>query len=122
MDIILRPQSEEPLYKQIYGQIVSQIADGSLANGEALPSVRSAARYLGVAIITVKTAYEELEKDGFIYTVPAKGCFVSSNAAQVAEQTRVFAEKACEDFLTVCKKSGLKDEDILSIVKEQLRR
>ena len=60
MDIVIRPQSEEPLYKQIYGQIVSQIADGRLKPDEILPSVRNAARYLSVAIITVKTAYEEL--------------------------------------------------------------
>lgn len=122
MDVILRPQSEVPLYKQLYEQIVSQIADGSLKSGEALPSVRNAARYLGVAVITVKTAYEELEKDGFIYTVPAKGCFVAADAAQLVEKTKIFIEKACKDFLNVCKKSGLKEEEILSVVKEQLRR
>ena len=122
MDIVIRPQSEEPLYKQIYGQIVSQIADGRLKPDEILPSVRNAARYLSVAIITVKTASEELEKDGYIYTVPAKGCFVAPSAPKLAERSRYFVDKACEDFLTVCRKSGLKEEEILSIVKEQLRR
>lgn len=122
MDVILHPRSEEPLYKQLYRQILSQIASGDLSPGEMLPSIRTAARYLNVAVITVKTAYEELEKEGYITAVPAKGCFVSVNAPALVDRSKMDVDKAYETFLDVCKKSGLSDEEIVTLVTEKIRR
>ena len=121
MNIILHPQSEEPLYRQIYRSIREQIAVGTIKEGEALPSVRVAAGYLRVAVITVKTAYDLLEKDGYIVALPAKGCFVRTGAVALCEKTRVFAEKACDEFLSVCRKSGMTKDDILALICEKTR-
>lgn len=77
MNIIINNTSGTPIYDQIYSQIKAQIINGSLKEDEMLPSIRSLAKDLHISFITTKRAYEELERDGFIYTVPGKGCFVA---------------------------------------------
>ncbi|MGN0743063.1 MAG: GntR family transcriptional regulator, partial [Candidatus Fimadaptatus sp.] len=64
MDIVIRTASDEPLYSQIYRQLRDQIIAGTLAPGDALPSIRSLARDLRISVITTKRAYDELERDG----------------------------------------------------------
>jgi GntR family transcriptional regulator len=75
--ILIDNKSGAPIYDQIYSQIKSQIISGALREDEMLPSIRALAKDLRISFITTKRAYEELEKDGFIYTVPAKGCYVA---------------------------------------------
>lgn len=77
MDIIIRNTGETPIYDQITRQIKAAILNGELAAGEMLPSMRFLARELRISVITTKRAYEELEHEGFITTVPGKGCFVA---------------------------------------------
>ena len=77
MDIIISNSGDTPIYDQITRQIKSLILRGSLAEGEALPSMRLLAKELRISVITTKRAYEELERDGFITTVPGKGCFIA---------------------------------------------
>ncbi len=77
MNIIIDNKSGKPIYEQIYSQIKLGIMSGELKEDEALPSIRSLAKDLRISVITTKRAYDELERDGFIYTVAAKGCFVS---------------------------------------------
>lgn len=77
MDILIRNTGEAPIYEQIVKQIKGAILKGELKEGEALPSMRLLARELRISVITTKRAYEELERDGFVTTVPGKGCFVA---------------------------------------------
>ena len=77
MDMIISNSSGKPIYEQIADQIREQIMAGSLAAGEALPSMRLLARELRISVITTKRAYEELEREGFLHNVPGKGCFVA---------------------------------------------
>lgn len=85
MDIIISNSSGIPIYDQIVRQVKGLILSGGLAEGTALPSMRALARDLRISVITTKRAYEELERDGFLLTVPGKGCFV---AAQNRETRR----------------------------------
>ncbi len=85
MDIIISNSSGVPIYEQIVRQLKGLILSGALPEGEALPSMRLLARDLRISVITTKRAYEELERDGFLTTVPGKGCFV---AAQNRETRR----------------------------------
>ena len=85
MDIIIRNTGETPIYDQITRQVKTLILTGVLGEGEALPSMRALARDLRISVITTKRAYEELKREGFITTVPGKGCFV---AAQNRETRR----------------------------------
>ena len=70
VNILIDNKSGAPIYDQIYSQIKSQIISGTLKEDEMLPSIRGLAKDLRISFITTKRAYEELEKDGFIYTLP----------------------------------------------------
>ena len=77
MNIFIDNKSGLPIYDQIYSQIKTQIINGELKEDDALPSIRGLAKDLRISVITTKRAYDELEREGFIYTVAAKGCFVA---------------------------------------------
>lgn len=96
MTIIIDNKSGIPIYEQIYTQIKSLIISGKLSEDEALPSIRSLAKDLRISVITTKRAYDELEKDGFIYTVAGKGCFVASKNLELIRENNL---KLIEDHL-----------------------
>ena len=96
MDILISNSGEKPIYEQITDQIREQIMSGTLAAGEALPSMRLLARELRISVITTKRAYDELEREGFLQTVPGKGCFV---APQNRELLRELQLRRVEEWL-----------------------
>ncbi|WP_027086881.1 GntR family transcriptional regulator [Cohnella panacarvi] len=81
MNITISNTSEKPIYQQLYEQISALILRGELGSGFCLPPIRQAALELRVSVITVKKAWEELERSGLIHTVTGKGCFVAEFAA-----------------------------------------
>ena len=97
MDIIISNASGEPIYTQIVRQIKTMILEGTLKEGDALPSMRNLAMQLRISVITTKRAYEELERDGFIESYTGKGSFVR---AQNKELYRGEQLKAIEGLLT----------------------
>ena len=97
MDIIISNSSGVPIYEQIVRQLKGLILSGELPEGEALPSMRLLAKELRISVITTKRAYEELEREDFIITVPGKGCFV---APQNAELVREDTLRRVEEHLT----------------------
>lgn len=94
MNIFIDNKSNKPIYEQLYTQIKAQIMSGALAVNEALPSIRGLARDLHISVITTKRAYEELEKDGFIYTVAAKGSFVAPKNLELLREENLRAIEA----------------------------
>ena len=86
MQIYLSNSGQEPIYAQITRQIKQQILSGALHPGDALPSIRLLARELRISVITTKRAYDELEKDGYIYTVAGKGCYVADRNEQLVRE------------------------------------
>ena len=86
MDIIISNTSGVPIYEQIVRQMKGLILSGELAEGAALPSMRLLARDLRISVITTKRAYEELERDGFLTTVPGKGCFVAPQSRETRRE------------------------------------
>ena len=86
MDIIISNSGDTPLYDQITRQMKGLILRGELQEGEPLPSMRLLARELRISVITTKRAYEELEREGFITTVPGKGCFVAPRNLELARE------------------------------------
>lgn len=86
MDIIIRNTGESPIYDQITRQVKTLILTGALKEGDALPSMRLLAKDLRISVITTKRAYEELEREGFITTIPGKGCFVAPKNLELARE------------------------------------
>ena len=117
MDIILRNESDEPIYQQIVKQIKAQIMDGTLTAGDALPSMRTLAAQLRISVITTKRAYEELERSGYIENYTGKGCFVKKQNTDFLREETI---RQTEDMLAqVCKKArlcGLSADDLKEMV------
>ena len=97
MIIIIDNKSGCPIYDQIYSQIKNQIIAGILKEHEMLPSIRGLAKDLRISFITTKRAYEKLEKDGFLYTVPGKGCFVAQKNIELLREEYFKQIEACLD-------------------------
>lgn len=89
MDIIITNGSSKPIYEQIADQIKAAIMNGALAEGEALPSIRTLANDLRISVITTKRAYAELEEAGFINTVQGKGSFVAGGNLELLREERL---------------------------------
>ena len=117
MDIILSNSSGKPIYEQITDQVKEQIMTGALAAGDALPSMRLLAKELRISVITTKRAYEELEREGFLTTVPGKGCFV---AARNLELVREDCLRRMEELLTQAvdeaRKGGIPLEELQELL------
>ena len=117
MDIIISNASGVPIYEQIVRQIKGLILSEELREGEALPSIRLLARDLRISVITTKRAYEELERDGFLTTVPGKGCFV---APQNRETRREAVLCRVEEHLTAAVEEARAGAVNLDELKEML--
>lgn len=116
MNIFIDNKSGIPIYDQIYTQIKNQIISGTLQEDEMLPSIRNLAKDLRISVITTKRAYDELEKEGFLYTVPAKGCFVApKNVELLREETLRKIETHMEEIAQLAVSCGLSKADILEM-------
>ena len=86
MQLYIDNRSGAPIYDQIYSQIKDAILSGQVTEGEALPSIRALAKDLRISVISTKRAYDELENEGFIYTLPGKGCFVAERSTELLRE------------------------------------
>ena len=119
MTILIDPTSATPLYEQIVQQIQRQILSGTLPQGELLPGVRTLAADLSVSIITTRRAYEELERDGYIKTLPGRGSIVSiENREPLLELHRQEMRGWLERAVSAAKAAGVSREEII----EQISR
>ena len=116
MNIIISNISDKPIYEQIYLQIKGAILRGDLKEGEALPSIRALAKDLRISVITTKRAFDDLERDGFIYSVQGKGSFVAAkNKVTVREEYLKQAESKIEEAIVLGRTAGLSDEELKEI-------
>ena len=123
MEIIIRNTGGQPIYEQIYSQLKAQIIAGTLSPGEALPSIRALAKDLKISVITTKRAYDELEAEGFLYTVAGKGCFVAEkNLDLIREQQLRELESHLSAAVELAKRCDLSHEqlhEMLRILSEE---
>ncbi|MFJ7973866.1 GntR family transcriptional regulator [Psychrobacillus sp. NPDC096389] len=117
MQIIISNYSKEPIYEQIYTQVKKHILTNELQPGQSLPSMRQLAKDLDISVITTKRAYEELEKNGFIYSVVGKGSYVSEqNNEMIMERKMKVIEEQLMAAIQNSKEIGVE----LSELKELL--
>lgn len=113
MTIIIDNKSGVPIYDQIYSQIKAQIIGDALRQDEALPSIRSLAKDLRISVITTKRAYDELEAEGFIYTLPGKGSFVApKNTDLLREENLRRIEEHMREISALAVQSGLTRQEL----------
>ena len=121
MNIYIDNKSGTPIYDQIYTQIKNQIISGDLKEDELLPSIRNLAKDLRISVITTKRAYDELERDGFIYTLPAKGCFVApKNVELLREENLKKLEEVMQEIVRLAASCNISKEELMEIFRINL--
>jgi GntR family transcriptional regulator len=114
----ISPAAEGPLYRQIVEAIKREISEGRLLPGGVLPSFRALAEDLLVSLITVKRAYDELEKEGIIFRKQGLGTFVSQRGdALNREQKRREAERLMEESVREANEAGMSEAEILELTR-----
>ncbi len=118
MNIIITNTSEKPIYQQIFEQISSQIIKGELPTDTCLPPIRTVAKELRISVITIKKAWEELERKGFIYAMVGRGCFVASLKQNDIDEKRdaLVLEKLVKD-IEYYKTLGITKKDMLKLIE-----
>lgn len=121
MNIYIDNKTGTPIYDQIYTQIKNQIINGKLAEDDPLPSIRNLAKDLKISVITTKRAYEELEREGFIYTLQGKGCFVAKkNVELLREENLKSIEEHIQEIRKIAAAENLSNNELLEIFRINL--
>lgn len=118
MEIIISNAKNQPIYEQIYEQIKEQVLTGTLKEDQALPSIRTLAKDLKISVITTKRAYDDLERDGFIYIIPSKGSYVKgANLDFIKEEYLRLMEESLRQSKDQAKFAGLDKDQATDIFK-----
>ncbi len=117
MNIVFSSTSNIPIYEQIINQIKLSIINKELLPNEPLTSIRNLAKDLQISVITTKRAYEELEKEGLIYSIAGKGFYVSEqNTDLLSEKKIALLERQLADIVQECRAVGLEAKDIKDMI------
>jgi GntR family transcriptional regulator len=115
--ILIDHKDRRPMYEQITERFRQMILCGALEPGSAMPSVRSLAMELSINPNTIQRAYQELERMGYIYTIKAKGSFVSDTAAKEENRRReVMGE--LQEAIDKAFMAGFKADDIREMLEQ----
>ena len=118
MDVIVSNASDRPIYEQIYMQLKGAILRGELREGDALPSIRALAKDLRISVITTKRAFDDLERDGFIYSVQGKGSFgAAKNSELLREENLKQIEQKLSEALMLARQGGISDQELIEMLQ-----
>ena len=118
MNIVISNASQQPIYEQIMAQVKNLIMNGQLGENEMLPSIRNLAKELQISVITTKRAYEELEREGYIASIPGKGSYVAAQNKELLREARI---KIVEEKLTEAVDAAKSIELSLTEMQEMLK-
>lgn len=120
MNLVIHYQTDVPIYQQLYEQISAQIINGELKPNECLPAIRSVARELQISVVTVRSAWDMLENDGFIYTQAGRGCFVSEYTKSNLEQKKIdIATEQFQKDILFYRNLGITKDEFMSLVESE---
>ncbi len=118
MKIFISEHSNAAIYEQIEQQIKDAILRQELAAEEPLPSIRGLAKDLQISVITTKRAYEELEQQGLIYSVPGRGFFVCNRKLEMLKEKKIQElEKRMSELIKDCKAAELSKDDVMDMLE-----
>ena len=111
--------SDKPIYRQLYEQLAFQIVTGKLTGGTPLPPIRALANSLGISVISIKRAWEELERDGFIVTMVGRGCFISDlGDEERSVRRRELALGELGSSFASLRQLGLTVDELIALISE----
>ena len=116
--ISLNYRDSRPIYEQIRDGLRKLIVTGAMQPDEKLPSVRALAQQLSINPNTIQRAYNELESEGYIYSVPGKGSFASGDTGAEDARRQELKEKLRE-LVTELKYLGVSGEELIALIREE---
>lgn len=123
MVIVIKNNSNVPIYDQIKNQILDAIMSGEIKEGECLPSIRGLAKDLKVSVITTTKAYNDLETAGYIFAVQGKGYYVAERSNEILyEKLLEEIESHFDKAILIAKKAALKETDLIAILQNLLKQ
>ena len=118
MKMIISNSSSVPIYEQIKKSIINQILEGELKEDELLPSIRVLAQDIKISAMTIKKAYDELEKEGYLKSIQGKGTFVAPKNTELAkEQAQKDIEKYIEKIVAISNRFEIDEKDVIEMFK-----
>lgn len=118
MKMIISNSSAVPIYEQIKTTIIEQIMSGELIEGEMIPSIRTLASDIRISVMTIKKAYDELEREGYIITVQGKGSFVAPKNVELAkEQANKDIEEHLNKIIKISKMFNISESEVIDLFK-----
>lgn len=118
MKLIISNSSNVPIYEQIKNQIIDQILNDDLKEDEALPSIRTLSADIKISVMTIKKAYDELEKEGYIITRQGKGSFVAPKNLELAkEEKKKEIEEHINKIVSISKIYNIDEKEVLDLFK-----
>ena len=118
MKMIISNSSSVPIYEQIKKTIINQILDGELNEDELLPSIRVLAGDIKISAMTIKKAYDELEKEGYLKSIQGKGTFVAPKNTELAkEQAQKDIEEYIEKIVAISNRFEIDENSIIEMFK-----
>jgi len=118
MKLIISNSPSIPIYEQIKNKIINQIISDELNEGDTIPSIRTLAKDIKISVMTIKKAYDELEKEGYIISVQGKGTFVAQKNKEIMrEQANKDIEKYIFKIIEISSKYNIKEEEIIDLFK-----
>ncbi len=118
MKMIISNSSSIPIYEQIKKSIINQILEGELNEDELLPSIRVLARDIKISAMTIKKAYDELEKEGYLKSIQGKGTFVAPKNTELAkEQAQRDIENYIEKIVAISSRFEIDENDVIEMFK-----
>ena len=118
MKMIISNSSSIPIYEQIKKSIINQILEEELKEDELLPSIRVLAQDIKISAMTIKKAYDELEKEGYLKSIQGKGTFVAPKNTELAkEQAQKDIEKYIEKIVTISNRFKIDENDVIEMFK-----
>lgn len=118
MKMIISNSSSVPIYEQIKKTIINQILEGELDEDELLPSIRVLAQDIKISAMTIKKAYDELEKEGYLKSIQGKGTFVAPKNTEIAkEQAQKDIEDYIEKIVAISNRFKIDENDVIEMFK-----
>lgn len=119
MNILISTLSQTPIYEQIREQFKEMVLTGKLKSGEQLPSIRILSKDLKVGVVTVKRAYEELEKEGIVVILQGRGCFVAEIDAEKIKKIHLdILSKRLHEIKDFSLIAGISKEEVIRVLNK----
>lgn len=120
MKLSVNPNDKTPIYRQLYEQIAGEVLSGALAPGTPLPPIRTVSKELGISMITVRSAWDALIRDGYLLARTGSGCFVAPiSEARRQDKVSEMLLASIDETVANAKALGVSADELCAMIKDR---